>query len=154
MSVKNVLKGIGKRMDDIFPKSGSIKYRGPKEIFQHTGDIPDSLYQSVIPWHISHKYTVPLVGAGTVGAIGVTSFKAHNQAKLGYIHAGEGLSGMTEGALDGVSANVITPGLKQLNDGSTKRSRAMSASIADNMEYNIGNSGAEGDIVFALHNMR
>ena len=154
MSVKNLLKGIGKKFEDIFPKSGSINYRGPKEIFQHTGDVPDSLYQSVVPWHISHKYTVPLVGVGTVGAIGVSGFKAHNQAKLGYIHAGEGLSGMTEGTIANASANVITPGLKQLNDGSTKRARARSASIADNIEYNIGNSGAEGDIVFALHNMR
>ena len=154
MSVKNLLKGIGKKMEDIFPKSGSINYRGPKDILQHNVGTPDSLYQSVMPWHISHKYTVPLVGVGTAGAIGVSCFKAHNQSKLGYIHAGEGLSGLSEGTIEGVSANVVTPGLKLLNDGSSKKARARSASIANNIEYSMDNSGAEGDIVFALHNMR
>lgn len=154
MSVKSVLKGIGKNIEEIFPKSGSGMYRGPKDIFQYTGAKPDSLYQSVVPWHLSQKYAVPLVGVAAAGTLGSGLYKAHNQAKLGYIHAGEGLSGMTEGTIENASANIITPGLKKLNDSSSKMARARAESIANNMEYSLDNSGAEGDIVFALHNMR
>lgn len=155
MSVTSILKGIGKKasskVDDVFPSSDSPLMKGP---FQRlTGKNlkdPMAFYQMAAPYHVANKYTVPLVAGGV--AIGATTvgIKNYNQAKMGTVVAGDGLSGMTDGTIANASANVVTPYLKEMNSGSSESAM----NVANNMQHNISTSGAEGDIVFALHNMR
>lgn len=159
MSVNSILKGIGKKgsklINETFPKSSSELRKGP---FQRlTGESlknPMAIYQSAIPYHIANKYTVPFAVGGLAVTGAVTGIKMNNQANMGRVEAGEGLSGMTNGTIANASSNVVTPYLKEMNDGSTNESRQISAQISNGMQHNINTSGAEGDIVFALHNMR
>lgn len=159
MSVNSILKGIGKKgkklVSDKFPKSNNELMKGPFQRLTGKGlKDPMALYYSAVPYHIANKYTVPLAVGGVAIAGVSTGLKMNNQANMGRIEAGEGLSGMTEGTIDMASANVITPYLKELNDGSSSESRVLSAQIRDGMQHNINTSGAEGDLVFALHQMR
>ena len=175
MSVKNILKGAGKALNSIKENLDDIggyarhtfeerrknkqKYTvGPGQMFErlhgkHLSD-PNAMYQQVLPYQLNSKYSVPLM----LGAVGITAagvaFDNHNRAQMGKIVAGEGLSSMSIGGIEGASANVITPGLKKLQDASTASARKESASVRNNMMHNITTRGAEGDIVFALHNMR
>lgn len=173
MSVSSILKGAGKALKselgdigdfgkDLYKarqaKVGPKYTAGPKDIIQRSRGRnlkdPMAMYQQVLPYHINQKYTVPLA-LGAVGIMGASGAAAqHNKAKLGNLSSGEGLSAMTEGGIDGASANVITPGLKAMNDTSSAEARQQSAQIRDNMQHNVDTRGAEGDIVFALHNMR
>lgn len=159
MSVSSILKGIGKKggkiVSDNFPKANSELRKGPFQRLTGRGlKDPLAMYQSVIPYHIANKYTVPLA-VGITAAAGIsTGVKLNNKANMGRIEAGEGLSGMTDGTIANASANVVTPYLKELNDGSTNESRQRSAQISEGMQHNINTSGAEGDLVFALHQMR
>lgn len=158
-AVKDILKATGKKIGtkakNVFPPKNSPNMKGP---FQRLTDKhlenPMTIPHSFVPYHIANKYTVPLAaGFVATGAIS-GGFQMANQAKLGQVVPGEGLSGMTEGGIAGASANVITPGLKALNDNSTDEARVESARVRNNMQGNISTRGAEGDIVFALHNMR
>lgn len=159
MSVKSIVKGAGKKVGkafkEVFPDSSSPNMKGPfQRLSGKALQDPPSLYQSVVPYHLANKYSIPLAAGGMAVTGGIATFKGHNQAKLGTVEAGSGLSGMTSGTIANASANVITPGLKKLNDAGSPKARQISASIRDNMQHNINTSGAEGDIVFALHNMR
>lgn len=173
MSVSSILKGAGKFVKSELGNMGEFakdtykagqakrgpKYTvGPGDIIQRSRGKnlkdPMAMYQQVLPYHINQKYTVPLA-LGAVGTMAVAGgISQYNQAKLGTVTSGEGLSAMTEGGIDGASANVITPGLKAMNDTSSAQARQQSAEIRDNMQHTSGTRGAEGDIVFALHNMR
>lgn len=173
MSVSKIIKGAGKHVKqnlDNIKDTAKTAYKkrqeklGPKITYGPGGIIqrsrgknledPMGFYQQFIPYHINQKYAVPLA----LGAVGVTAVSGgmsmYNKEKVGTISPGEGLSAMTDGGIAGASANVITPALKAMNDNSTASARQQSAKIRDNMMHNLGTSGAEGDIVFALHNMR
>lgn len=158
-AVKDILKGAGRKVKgkakDIFPSADSPNMNGMFQRLSGKGlEHPDTLTHAAVPWHIANKYTVPLAaGFVATGAIG-GGFSMANQSKLGQVLPGEGLSGMSDGGIAGASATVTTPGLKALNDGSTNEARIESARVRNNMQGNISTSGAEGDIVFALHNMR
>ncbi|MBP3886516.1 MAG: hypothetical protein J6F30_02505 [Cellulosilyticum sp.] len=163
--VKTDLEDIGEFASESIKEKRALKAEknmkytvGPKDILQRSNgnnlEYPDAIYQSFIPYHINHKYSVPLVG-GLLAYKGVTTgMDINTRAQMGTIEAGEGLSAMSVGGIEGASATLITPGLKKLNDTSTAKARQESARIRDSIEYSQTTRGAEGDIVFALHNMR
>jgi hypothetical protein len=174
--IANILKGAGRAVKDFGGKASTEIGKATSKIRQMTPDMPQgpdsigpfqklsgkhlenpqALYQLALPYQIKNKYTVPLA-LGGVAATGLVSGVGHfNQAKGGTIHAGTmgGLSGMTEGTIADASATVVSPLLKELNDGSSRSARANSANIRDSIQTSVGVKGAEGDLVFALHNMR
>lgn len=121
---------------------GDLKWAG-KKLFE---EVPEAerakdgigLYQKMLPYKMKGGVAKAVVG-GTlgVGVIG-SAIGSSNQAKLGTVEAGEGLSGMT-------STVSKSPLLKSLQSGEYSDDRVMGS---------IDNAGADGDIVFALHNMR
>lgn len=106
-------------------------------------DVPDknkydSFLYKVFPKRIKQGYTI-----GAVAGIGAFTaakgvYNAHNRNDIGTVSHG-GLSHMT--------SEVVSPLTKQLQNGKYDPENIMYGS-------RIRNSGAEGDIVFALHNMR
>lgn len=162
-AVGSILKGAGKKVgtkikgkiNETFPKMGDPN-RINKYIQRMSGkalENPDTITHSILPYHIANQYGIPIALGITAVTAGVTGFKMHNQSKLGDLSSG-GLSNMTDGGIAGASASVINPYIKQLQDTSSREATIRSNDLANNMRHNISTSGAEGDIVFALHNMR
>lgn len=150
MSIDALLKGAGKMAKTLTKETADPNVRG---IFRRAKKA-EMIYQNAVPWHLRKGVAVPLVAGGVAVMGGIAGAKAHNQAKLGTVTSGEGLANMTEGTIANASANVISPLLKEMQDNSTASARQRSAEIRDSIGYNIDASGADGDIVFALHNMR
>lgn len=154
-SVGEILKGMGRKVKDTFPSKGSPNLKGPfQRLTNRSLEHPDFLTHAVVPYHLANKYSVPLAGGIALAPMVAGGMALNNRNMLGEVSPGEGLSGMTDGGIAGASANVISPRLKALNDNTTQEARAESAMVRNNMQGNISTRGAEGDIVFALHNMR
>lgn len=158
MSVRNILKAVGKKADDMLNVSSTMskvddvvgKSKKLKRLEGKHLESPYAFYQQVLPYRLNNKIAVPLAVSGVTVAGAPAIMNSANSSHFGNISAGEGLSNMTEGTINGVSANVITPYIKQLNS----KSEDISTQITNSMQHNIGTGGAEGNIVFALHNMR
>ena len=134
MSVYNILKGAGKFMSadaaNGYSKLGKIAFTEVKP------DQADGFMQKMLGMKLSKTAKVATVGGAiALPAIG-SGFAAHNSASIGKVSAGEGLSGMT-------SSVELSPVIKKMHDGKHVKFR------------NSGtNFGADGDIVFSLHNLR
>lgn len=131
-SILKGAKGIG----------SDLKWAG-KKIFE---EVPEAerakdgmgLYQKVLPYKVKGKVAAAGLGAYGLYEVGTSGVASRNSAMLGAVDAGEGLSGMT-------STVEKSPLLKKLQKGEYADDRVMGS---------IDNAGADGDIVFALHNMR
>ena len=104
-------------------------------------DVPDknkldSMLYQVFPKRIKQKYAIgTIVGVSAiVGADSIRKMQFRND--IGDVRAG-GLSKMT--------SQTVSPLTTQLQNGEYE---------SGNIMHSLRNSGAEGDIVFALHNMR
>lgn len=96
-----------------------------------------AMYQHILPYQLKGKYAwgaVAAVGAGSVLDSGLES--RHIAQMGGRVTAGEGLSGMTNSV--------------KLSDGIQRMQKGEEVGFSNSLR----NAGADGDIVFALHNMR
>ena len=93
----------------------------------------------VLPYKIKNKY----VAGGVAGIAGITiansAYKGNVKGKMGETTVGE-LSGITPSG-----QQTLSPLIKEVQEGRYN---------TNNIENNFSNHGADGDIVFALHNMR
>lgn len=101
-------------------------------------DKQNSLLYKVFPKRIKQKIAVPIVlGVGAIGA-GTGIYNMQNRNDIGE---------MSGGSLSHMTSNVVSPRTEELQKGKYEDSNIMYGS-------KLRNSGAEGDLVFALHNMR
>lgn len=111
-----------------------------KEVERVPGEMPDSLYQYVAPYKLKTSVGVgAIAGVTAIGAVN-EGYKGHVSGKIGKMSSSAGLSHMTDTANEAVS-----PLISKLQNGQYSAQR---------IENNLSNHGADGDIVFALHNMR
>jgi hypothetical protein len=96
------------------------------------------LYQHLAPYKLKGGVAGTIAAGAIAVNAGSAALQSHNVAQMGAIEAGEGLSGMT-------STVAKSPLLDKLQKGEYAEDRVMGS---------IDNAGADGDIVFALHNMR
>lgn len=142
MAVKDTISKIAKGIGD--SNIGQNAKKAGKFINKHVlEDIPenrkyDSLLYQVFPKRIKQKYAIgAVVGVGAISAAkGV--YNIQNRNDIGRVEEG-GLSHMT--------SQVVSPLTEQLQNGEYDPENIMYGS-------RLRNSGAEGDLVFALHNMR
>lgn len=124
--VGNIMKGIGKKA-----KSSLLVDVAP--------DKQTAVYQKLWNKKINPKVGYTAAGVLTLGSIGWSASKAENRHDLGYMSAQDGpLSNMIGGA-------TLSPLVEQVQAGQYDTSR---------VNNNTTSRGADGDIVFALHNMR
>lgn len=142
MAVKDTISKIAKGIGN--SEFGKNAKKAGKFINNHIlEDVPDknkydSLLYQVFPKRIKQKYTVGAVlGVSAIGA-GKSIYDMQNRNDIGRVSAG-GLSHMT--------SEVVSPLTKEIQKNNYNPENIMYGS-------NLRNSGAEGDIVFALHNMR
>ena len=141
MSVKNIVKGVGKTL-----KTGAKEFSNSKvgkfmdkyvfDEVKNPNRLDDALYYGIYNRKLKKSYVVG--GMAVIGGINVASDsrKMMYRNKLGDIEAG-GLSHMT--------SNIVSKHTASLQAG---------AYDANKIKHSMRNAGAEGDIVFALHNMR
>lgn len=127
-------KGIGK----------DLKWAGSKLFDKVEGeDIAKDgigLYQKLAPYKLKGGVAATIAGGAIAMGVGESAIDSHNLAMMGgKIDAGDGLSGMT-------STVAKSPLINKANRGEYNAEENMGGSLA--------NAGADGDIVFALHNMR
>lgn len=127
--VGKIMKGIGKKVGN---KIGS-------PLVDVAPDKQNALYQKLWNKKLNPKIGYGLAGAAAIGGIGWSASKAKNRHNLGYMSAQDGpLSNMIGGA-------TLSPLVQQTQSGEYD---------ANKTNNNITSMGADGDIVFALHNMR
>lgn len=127
--VNKILKGMGK----------SVK-KGIGPIFTDVApDKQNALYQKMWSKKLNPKIGYGVVAIGTAGALTWKATEAGNRHDLGYMSAQQGgLSNMIGGA-------TLSPLVEQIQNGEYDASR---------VDNHFSSRGADGDIVFALHNMR
>lgn len=98
------------------------------------------IYQHLAPYKLKGGVAATIAGGAIVMNVGESAIDSRNVASMGgHIEAGNGLSGMT-------STVAKSPLINKANNGEYNAEERMGGSLA--------NAGADGDIVFALHNMR
>ena len=137
-TINKIIKGVGKS------EFGEKVKKAGKFINNHIlEDVPDknkydSLLYQVFPKRIKQKYAVcAVLGVSAIGA-GKSIYNTQNRLDIGEVTGG-GLSHMT--------SEAVSPLTRELQDGNYDTSNMM-------FGKNLRGSGAEGDLVFALHNMR
>lgn len=151
MDLSKIGKALGKASNKIDDIGGSIKRFNDdaktgakwmdKTFFdkgaQKNGD---SVSQALMGEH-ARRLKKPIVATGIAGmaavGFGGSSVGSRNMAKMGgRIDAGQGLSNMTDTV-------KLSPGIQKMQNGK-------------NVKFNnsLDNAGADGSIVFAMHNMR
>lgn len=123
--VKSILKGIGKGIG--------------KGVVDVAPDKQTAVYQKLWNKKLNPKIGYGVAGAGTVIGLASTLDKNHNRHGLGAMTPQDGpLSNMVGGA-------TLSPLIEDLQNGEYDASR---------VDNSFSSRGADGDIVFALHNMR
>lgn len=108
---------------------------GKKTVTKVNPSEASAVYQKFLPYQVNQKIVNAVgLGVGTV-AIGSTVMGEKERKAIGNIEAGEGLSGMT-------SSVQLSKGVKDFKKGKVR------------FNPSFTNDSAEGDLVFALHNMR
>lgn len=134
--VGKILKGIGKKGRDI--SRSVVDGIGPA-LVDVAEDKQTALYQKVWNKKLNPKIGYGVAAVGTVGALTYKASESKNRHELGYMSAQDGLlSNMVGGA-------TLSPLVEQVQSGEYDTSR---------VDNTWNSRGADGDIVFALHNMR
>ena len=134
MSVYSILKGAGKFISEDASKGYSTL--GKFLVKEIKPEQAEGYAQKFLGMQLTKGAKIATVGvAFAIPAIG-TGMTAHHTTAIGKISAGEGLSSMT-------SSVELSPVIKKMQDGKHVKFRNSGA-----------NYGADGDIVFSLHNLR
>lgn len=127
--VGKILKGMGRKIaDNVGPVLVDV-----------AEDKQTALYQKMWNKKLNPKIGYGVAAVGTVGALTYKASESKNRHELGYMSAQDGLlSNMVGGA-------TLSPLVEQVQSGEYDTSR---------VDNTWNSRGADGDIVFALHNMR
>lgn len=147
MNLSKIGQAIGKTAKKAGTKMSSFHddfktgLKWADKTFLNKGAIDDgSIYGKVLGKNartLKKKYAVGgLLAMGAVG-VGTSSVGSRNMAKMGgRIEAGQGMAGMTDTV-------KLSPGIQKMQKGKKVK-----------FNNSFDNAGAEGSIVFAMHNMR
>ena len=144
-AVKNVKKtgkeAVEEANKQVNKDSGALKFA--KKVFKEVDEkkINKLSYQRFAPYKLNPKIAYGAIGAygayAVTDSIGKTFYNEGNRASMGENNFGE-LSNL-------ITMNPISPNIKEITDNPDTTSK---------VNNNISNHGADGDIVFALHQLR
>lgn len=131
-TIGKIFKGVGRGLSG---KDDELN-AGANALFSKVSGEKTAMYQHILPYKLNPKVAGGIAAAALVGTAGEAAIDSRHMAQMGNrIQAGS-LSGMT-------SSVQLSKGIQDLQDGKDV--------VFNN---SMRNDGAEGDIVFALHNMR
>lgn len=150
MDFSKIGKAIGKVSEKASKAGGKVAafhddaktgLKWADKTFLNKGKADEStIYSHVLGSHarsLKKRYVVGGMAALGITSYGKSSIESRNVAKMGgRIQAGQGMANMTDTV-------KLSPGIQKLQKG-------------ENIKFNnsIDNAGADGSIVFAMHNMR
>lgn len=155
---KDIAKGSKEAFDILDGADEDTKKFVGKFIQQNKDlDSVDGVYQTVLPYHLTAGASIGLFSA-TQGVKGVRNAYAMQRELAGGENRGlRKLSSMTDSVLtDDPDANMVTsPLIRAMNNTSTPKAAKRSKEIEKNMVGNgFGSHRIQGNLVFALHNLR
>lgn len=151
MDLSRIGKAIGKisnKIDDVggavskFHDDAKTGLKWMDKTFLNKGPAKDdmSISQVLMGKHarqVKGKYVAGGLAVMGVAGFGGSSLESRNMAKMGgKIYSGQGLANMTDSV-------QLSPGIQKMQKGKKV-----------NFSNSLDNAGADGSIVFAMHNMR
>lgn len=120
------------------------------------GDSYSALYQFAYPKHLKTSVSLGVLGAVGLKDLSTEAGKGMYTQKVGKNVGLRKLSSMTDSVLhsDKDANTVISPYIKAMNDYSSKDSTEYAKKLERNMQNQYGRDTVNGDLVFALHNLR
>lgn len=120
------------------------------------GDTKNGLYQFIYPKHLKAPVSLGILGAVGLKDLSTEAGKGMYTQKVGKNVGLRKLSSMTDSVLhsDKDANTVISPYIKAMNDYSSKDATEYAKKLERNIQNQYGRESVNGDLVFALHNLR